>query len=264
MATVQSIAIPDLGWVISRNNAMVARSIEDLQAVYSAPDIRVNGFEEVLYPSVLRDVHDIGGTYKGLFSETTKIADARPDLIEMQNSWSRMLVPSSTIANFTRALRSEVAPGLEVDRVGLSPLPGVDDPMKLLERYLTKLDPDLVVKWQGSWQALSGSNPDRLSQAASSYRELVRMVLDELAPDIEADPSVKASKRRRQVRHVLNGSEADFAIAMVEGLPRLYGFLSKPAHTVYRNKVAVQAALMTGDGLLLMLLSSKYDHGTQL
>ena len=39
MATVQSIAIPDLGWVISRNNAMVARSIEDLHAVYSAPNV---------------------------------------------------------------------------------------------------------------------------------------------------------------------------------------------------------------------------------
>ena len=260
MATAQSVAIPDLGWVISRNNAMVARSIENLHAVYSAPNVRANGFEKVLYPSVLRDVHDIGGTYQRLFGETTKIADAKPDLIEMQNSWSRMLVPSSTIANFTHALRSEVAPELEASRVGSSQSLGQENPQESLARLLTDLNPDLVVKWQGSWQVLSDSNPDRLSQAASSYRELVRMVLDELAPDVGADPSVRSSKRRRQVRHVLDGREADFAVAMVEGLPELYDFLSKPAHTVYRNEVAVQAALVAGDGLLLMLLSSRQDY----
>ena len=38
------------------------------------------------------------------------------------------------------------------------------------------------------------------------------MVLDELAPDIEADTFGKSvDNARRQVRHVLNGSEADFA-----------------------------------------------------
>ena len=146
---------------------------------------------------------------------------------------------------------------LSTDRVTLLPIREQENPQEILERSLTDLNPDLVDKWQGSWQALSDSNPDRLSQAASSYRELIRMVLDELAPDVEVDPSKQGSKRKMQVRQVLDGREGNFAEAMVEGLPRLYDFLSKSAHTSYRNEVAVQAALMAGDGLLLILLSSR-------
>ena len=83
------------------------------------------------------------------------------------------------------------------------------------------------------------------------------MVLDELAPDVEVDHSKQGSRRKMQVRQVLNGREGDFAGAMVEGLPKLYDFFSKSTHTSYRNEVAVQAALMAGDGLLLILLSRR-------
>ena len=253
----RSIAIPNLGLVISRNNAMIAGVIEDIQAVCSAPNIRVHGFDKVLYPGVLRDIRDIGASYRTLLSETAKIAVAREDLSAMQLSWSRILVPSSTFANFTHSLRSEVALEPETDSVTLSNIPDREDPQETLSQLLTDLNPDLVDKWQGSWQALRESNPDRLSQAAFSYRELIRMVLDELAPNVEVDHSKQESKRKKQVRQVLDGREGDFAGAMVEGLPKLYDFFSKSAHTSYRNKVAVQAALVAGDGLLLILLSNR-------
>ena len=253
----QSLAIPNLGLVISRNNAMIAGAIEDIQAVCSAPNIRVHGVGNVLYPGVLRDIQDIGDSYHTLLSETAKITVAREDLSEMHHSWSRMLVPSSTLANFTYSLRSEVALEPEMDSVTLPHISDGEAPQETLEHLLTDLNPDLVDKWQGSWQALRESNPDGLSQASFSYRELIRMVLDELAPNVEVDHSKQESKRKKQVRHVLDGREGDFAQAMVEGLPRLYDFLSKSAHTSYRNRVAVQAALLAGDGLLLILLSSR-------
>ena len=253
----QSMAIPNLGLVISRNNAMIAGAIEDMQAVCSAFNIRVHGVDKMLYPGVLGDVQEIGASYQILLSETAKITAAREDLLEMQRSWSRMLVPSSTLANFTRSLRSEVALEPEVDYVTLSYIPDQEDPQETLEQLLVDLNPDLVDKWLGSWQALRESNPDGLSQASFSYRELIRMVLDELAPNVEVDHSKQGSKRKKQVRHILDGREGDFAGAMVEGLPRLYDFFSKSAHTSYRNKVAVQAGLMAGDGLLLILLSSR-------
>ena len=236
---------------------MIAGAIEDIQAVCSAPNIRVHSVDNVLYPGVLGDIQDIGASYRTLLSETAKIAAAREDLSEMQHFWSRMLVPSSTLANFTHSLRSEVALEPEMHSVTLSRICDREDPQETLEHLLTDLNPDLVDKWQGSWQALRESNPDGLSQASFSYRELIRMVLDELAPNVEVDHSEQESKRKKQVRPVLDGREGDFAGAMVEGLPRLYDFFSKSAHTSYRNKVAAQAALVAGDGLLLILLSSR-------
>ena len=251
----QSIALPNLGFVVSQNNSIIASAIKDIQAVYSAPHIRVQGFDKVFYPGVLRDIRDISASYRMLFSESSKMAAARRDLTAVQQIWSRMLIPSSTVASFTHSLRSGVALRPEPNIETLPPLPGREDPRELLDLLLADLNPDLVDRWKGSWQALGDSNPDRLSQAAFSYRELIRMVLDELAPEVEMDPSEQGSKRKKQVRQVLDGREGDFAGAMVEGLPKLYDFLSKSAHTTYRNEVAVQAALMAGDGLLLILLS---------
>ena len=251
----QAISIPDLGLVISRNNAIVARAIEDIQAVYSVPDIRINGFDKVLYPGVLLDIRDISASYRSLLSDTAKIAIPRQDSSKVHHTWSRMLIPSSTVGNFTRSLRAQVALPPEANNEPLPPLSDREDQQALLD-LLTYLNPDLADRWKGSWQALSDSNPDRLRQAAFSYRELIRMVLDELAPDVEVDPSKQGSKRKAQVRQVLDGREADFAGAMVEGLPKLYDSLSKSAHTPYRNEVAVRAALMAGDGLLLFLLSN--------
>ena len=256
----QSIALPDLGFVVSQNNAMISSAIENIQAVYSAPHIRVQGFDKVFYPGVLRNIRDIGASYRMLFDESSTMAAARRDLTAMQQIWSRMLIPSSTVASFTHSLRSGVTLRPEPNREALLPLSDREDPRELLDLLLADLNPDLVDKWKGSWQALGDSNPDRLSQAAFSYRELIKMVLDELAPDVEVDTSEQSSKRKKQARQVLNGREGEFAGAMVEGLPKLYDFLSKPAHTSYRNEVAVQAALMAGDGLLLMLLSGRRGY----
>ncbi len=47
---------------------------------------------------------------------------------------------------------------------------------------------------------------------------------------------------------------------MVDGLSKLYDFFSKPVHTTYRDTVAVQAALMAGNSLLLLLLSNREDY----
>ena len=136
-------------------------------------------------------------------------------------------------------------------------MPQQEDSQGSLYLFLVDVNPELLVKWQGSWQALEGSNPDRLSQAASSYKELIRMLLDELAPDVDVDRSVKGSKRKLQVRQLLPGAEGDFAYVMVEGLSKLYDYLCKPAHTVYRNEAAVRWALQTGDDLLMFLLSNR-------
>ena len=252
-----SMAVPDLGLVISRNNAMIASAIEDIQAVYTAPEVRQQGFDRVFYPGVLRDMRDIGVSFRTLFSESLRVADVTKDLAETQQTWSRMLLPSSTVANFTLSLRSRTELSPSTSPATLSPRSGRGSPQESLDELLTELNPDLVDRRQGSWLVLGDTNPDRLSQAAFSYRELIRMTLDELAPDIRVDPSEQGSKRKRQVRQVLSGREGDFAIALVEGLSKLYDFLNKSAHTSYRNEVAVQAALMAGDGLLLMLLSSR-------
>ena len=132
----QSIALPDLGFVVSRNNAMIASAIEDIQAVYSAPHIRVQGFDKVFYPGVLRDIRDISASYRMLFSESSTNAAAIRDLTAIQQIWSRMLIPSSTVASFTHSLRSGVALRPEPNSETLPPLSDREDPRNYLICYL--------------------------------------------------------------------------------------------------------------------------------
>ncbi len=54
-----------------------------------------------------------------------------------------------------------------------------------LDRALTDLDSALLTVRHGAWAALDSSQPDALRQAAHSGRELIRQVLDRLAPDAE-------------------------------------------------------------------------------
>ena len=255
----QSFCVPDLGFAMSQSNALVASAIKDIQAIYSAPNIRIQGIENVIYPGILRDLREINASYRTLLTETAEIAAARENLTEMRRTWSKMLNPSSTVSYFAHSLRSGVAVGPDTNSETLPPLSNREGPQGSLYLLLIDLNPGLVAKWQGSWQALDGSNPDKLSHAASSYRELIRMVLDELAPNVEVDRSKQGSKRKKQVRQVLRGREADFACTMVEGLPKLYDFLCKPTHTNYQNEFAIRAALTSGDGLLMLLLSSRED-----
>ena len=255
--TAQLAALPDLGFVFSQNNTLIAKAVEDVQALNSLAAIRAQGIDNALYSGVLRDIQNMGTSIRSLFSETAKIAGETRDFSGMQQTWSRMLMPSSTVANYTLSLRSELEVKPDTAIEILPPLPHREDPQEPLHLLLIDLNPELADKWRGSWEALEGSNPDGLSQAAFSYRELLRMVLDELAPEVEVDRSEQGSKRKKQVLQVLRGSEGEFAYSMVVGLSKLYDFLSKPAHTIYRNRLAVRAALMSGDGLLLLLLSSK-------
>ena len=252
----QSLATPNFGFLISQTNTSTAKALENYQAVCSAPRIRAHGLDEVFYPGVLRDVGKINDTYAALFRKTAGAA-TKLNLTQMHRTWSRMLLPSSSLANFSLSLRSEVAPEPESANLAHPPLLPPEAPQESLNRLLADLDPDLVDRRKGSWQTFRSSNPDRLSQAASSYRELIRTVLDKLAPGVDTDRSIPGSKRKRQARQILGGSEGEFAGALAEALANLYAVLSKVVHTPYRNELAVQAALVSGDGLLLFLLSSR-------
>jgi hypothetical protein len=49
-----------------------------------------------------------------------------------------------------------------------------------LRELLEKLDPKLMRRWEGAWDALDSSNPDRFSQAANSMVELLDQVIKQV------------------------------------------------------------------------------------
>ena len=255
-AFAKSFATPSLGDVISQHNSIIASAIENTQALFSAPRVRAYGLDGASYPGAFSDIQEINLSYGALLSETARTAGEESDLAEVHTAWSRMLSPSSSVASFSHSLRSEVTQELEKSKASSDVRPWGSE--GLLDELLAEVNPGLVRKRKGSAQVLlDDSNPDRLSQSASSHRELIRMTLDELAPGVKADPSVPGSKRKKQVRQILDGREADFASAMGEGLDKLYAFLCKSVHNSYEDEIKVQGALTAGNGVLLFILSSR-------
>ena len=105
----KSLELPALGIVMSQNNAMIAVAIKDLQAIYSAPNIRIQDIEKVIYPGVVGDIRGINASYRSLLTETAETAAARDNMMDLQQTWSRMLPPTSAVSSYTHSLRSEVA-----------------------------------------------------------------------------------------------------------------------------------------------------------
>jgi hypothetical protein len=163
--------------------------------------------------------------------------------------WQWATVP---VANYARGTRyhwqeNPIAPSA----------PHIDLGDVKLDAYLERLDPDLVRKRQGAWLAVSGDNPDRLSQAAGSYKNLILQVLRRLVPDEPVvDPTIKGSKIRARVKQIMGGSEseADFVLSVAAAVVAAYQVYNKYDHTNQKDELALRSFLQAGDALLYMVL----------
>ncbi len=107
----------------------------------------------------------------------------------------------------------------------------------LVQNFLESIDPQLELKRLGAWEALESNNSDGPSQAAHSMREVLRQLLDKLAPINEvlrapwyrrpiADTTVTRAMR---VRYALSGKASETS----ESTLRLIETLSATVDSAY-------------------------------
>jgi hypothetical protein len=141
-----------------------------------------------------------------------------------------------------------------------------------LDLALRRISPALCEIRHGAYAALSSSQPDSVRQAAHSARELIRQVLDLLAPleEVRAQPDFKPSKdsqhgvtRKMRIRHVINkrhegSSESDVNVveSLCDPIDVLYNKLSAEAHRdIDKAQQDVQDLLKATEIVLRRLLS---------
>jgi RNA-directed DNA polymerase len=141
-----------------------------------------------------------------------------------------------------------------------------------ISRLLAAVDPGLETKRLGVWQTFDGNSADRLRQAAHSMREVIRLLLDRLAPDkaIMAaswyippkDSGKNPITRKMRVRYCLSGaskSSSTSVLTFIESVASFvdesYARLSTEAHADKESDVAtVKAFLESGEIVILMIL----------
>lgn len=109
-----------------------------------------------------------------------------------------------------------------------------------IEDLLREVDPVLVQKRKGAWEAFRSSNFDRVSQATHSMRETIRLLLDELAPGEKikntpwytADPTSRSGvTRKHRIKYTLGGPDGECSESLLKMGVTLYDQLSNEAHS---------------------------------
>jgi hypothetical protein len=139
---------------------------------------------------------------------------------------------------------------------------------------LSDIDSELEQKRLGAWQTLRGEGLDKVSQATHSMREVLRQLLDILAPE-EDVPSAqwyaRPAKppyvtRRMRVRYSIGGPTAqvisestlDLIEAIADFVDAAYNKLSSKAHSKGdTNEVSAEAILQACESVILMILGDR-------
>jgi ribosome-associated translation inhibitor RaiA len=134
-----------------------------------------------------------------------------------------------------------------------------------LDNRLYKLNPSYVEMRQGAWAALNQSNPDRIRHAATSHRELLRQMLQQLVPNAELpEENRQGTQLKARIKKALGTSEenAEFIDAVGAAVVTLYDQLNKYTHHNKKHEESLRALLHTGEGwirFILSLLDEKVD-----
>ena len=151
----------------------------------------------------------------------------------------------------------------------------VDDARKeTIGVLLSSLEPELERKRKGAWQTFRGESQDKLSQAMSSMREVLRQLLDLLAPenDILRTPwyskplkGSTAVTRKMRIRFALARTDLKVSHSTLELIDSLSEVVEKTYHKLsaetHRQSEAinsqVEAYLLASEAVILLLLVNR-------
>jgi len=160
--------------------------------------------------------------------------------------------PGPDIENLNRSL---VRDGLQYDPMSgrIVPATGAPEEEKKLQteldRRLWNLNPEFQRMHEGLWDAISSGSADKLRQANSSARELLRQTVDHLV----GNGLEKMSRKARIKRILQSESRGELVDAIAELVDQLYGAQSAQEHSRPDPDTVILTAKITEYCLLYVL-----------
>lgn len=140
----------------------------------------------------------------------------------------------------------------------------------LIQSFLEQISPDLEIKRSGAWQALESGTQDGPAQATHSMREVLRQLLDNLAPEaaIQKAPWYKKPPkdppvtRAMRIRYTITGTsdvESESTLSLINGMSEavnsMYSKLSAESHSETRLKVSTVRMYLNACEALIGLIA---------
>ena len=142
----------------------------------------------------------------------------------------------------------------------------------LIQNFLENIDPELELKRAGAWEAVESNRADSRAQASHSMREVLRQLLDKLAPTKEVlktpwykKPESGASvTRAMRIRYALAGvsdvaSESTFSLVndIAAAVDSMYAKLSAESHSNKRATVSATRMYLAACEAVIGLIASQ-------
>jgi hypothetical protein len=196
------------------------------------------------------------------------------DIFESFSGRTAPVQKSKSIHNTSEAIKTTP---IKTDSIKTSPTPltmltTVTPIVALIQSFLEGIDPELESKRVGAWRVLESNLPDSLSQASSSMREVLRQLLDKLAPasQIETCPWYQKPKeapavtRAMRIRYTLAGpspvpseSTLTFINGMAEAIDAMYAKLSAETHSGKKPKISTTRMYLNACEALIGLIATE-------
>lgn len=169
-----------------------------------------------------------------LIRETIRTVEPKPDLEEL----NRLLLRDGLTFDEKRGIVIPSTGNLTLEK-GLA---------SELDIMLNGLDEQFVKMHEGSWSALASGGHDNLRQSITSARELLRQVIDHLAPQ---EPEMT---RKQKVKSILGSeSRAELVNSIGEIVDKIYAVQSASEHTEPNYETVVFTLKIVEDTLYYVL-----------
>jgi hypothetical protein len=142
----------------------------------------------------------------------------------------------------------------------------------ILQTFLEGIDPTLEQKRRGAWDTFASGSPDACTQSAHSMREMLRQLLDALAPDIEVIKAPWYKKpnqgspvtRQMRIKYILSGSSVvsqstiSLTTNLADAVDSMYDKLSAESHSSKSAKItSTRMYLNACDAVIGLIISQK-------
>lgn len=202
----------------------------------------------------LRDFAAATASYSALHTEQVARLVGGFDLAELEAF--RFALPTASVRDYGFSVHHYAAISVATEETAIADS-ATNEVGDLLDERLTKLDLSLVDLRRGARDALSSHSRDKVRQATHSSRELLRAVLDMLAPEDVVPAKEGRPTRKERVRYLFRGrsnSLSQYIDAQAYAINEMYSRLSNLAHTGNSIELSALCAINACETLLLNIL----------